>query len=210
MPIGSEVTNRAQWLNRRVIFGILLVVLAGLLTFLAIRFAGHTERYLAAKDTLIAGQALTADNLVEVESNPGPASAHYFKSGSLPSSLVVLQTIHAGELVARGSVSEGSADVKQLVVPLSQPLPSGVEKGDYLEIWQLPSAEGGIASSGDLPQSAQKIASQTVLVARKQSDSGLGGNQKQQVEVLVPAADLQALLGALGRELPLVAIPEVS
>lgn len=208
MPIGQELSQKDRFLNRRRVFGIFFIILAGVLAFFAIRTAGHMDRYWAAKDTIVAGQAITPAQLVAVEANPGNSARRYFKADKVPS-LRATQTIGAGELLARSSVTDAPVEVKQLVIRLSSPLPGGVEKGDYLEIWQLPEESSERLSQRSLPRSATKISAQAVFISQKKSAT-VTASEETAIEVLVNEPDLEAILGAVGKKLSLVAIPVAS
>lgn len=208
MPIGAEISRKNRFFNRRRVIGLFFIILAGILAFFAIRTAGHMDRYWAAKDTILAGQAITSEQVVAVEANPGKSANLYLPADKAPN-LRATQTIGAGELLARSSVTDSPAEVKRLVIKLSSPLPGGVEKGDYLEIWKLPESASGGLSTPDLPPAAGKIASQAVFITQKKTTS-VTPSEETSIEVLVNEADIEALLGAVGQKLPLVAIPVAS
>lgn len=209
MPIGIARKHRGWWRSPRVLLGIFLIILAMTLTFFALRFAGHMDRYWVAKDTILAGQSVTEEMLVPLEANPGTAAKHYFPVGKLPP-LHATQTIAAGELLSRGSVTDTPGDTKKLVLQLAAPLPSGVEKGDYLEIWQLPADLDHEITAEDLPPTAQIIAARAVFVAEKRSGVAVRISDEILIEILVENEDLEAILAALGLQRSLVAIPVAS
>lgn len=51
MPIGSEISSKSRYLNRRTALGIGLMVLAVILVIVTVRLASHLEGYLVAKTT---------------------------------------------------------------------------------------------------------------------------------------------------------------
>lgn len=209
MPIGSKVYSGKNLVSRRTILGVFLILLAMALTFLAVRIAGHMDRYWVAKETIVAGQSITTEMLVAVEANPGVAAEHYFLADELPS-LRATQTIAAGELLAKGAVTDVPANQKKLVVRLASPLPSGVSKGDYLEIWQLPGDSEGSFSSGELPAEAWNVAKHAVFIAEKKPGTTVRVTEDTSVEILVSDKDLAGILAAVGKKQPLVAIPVAS
>ncbi|NMX11211.1 hypothetical protein [Mobiluncus mulieris] len=208
VPIGSGKTQ-GWWHSPRVYIGIILIALAMMLTFVAIRVAGHMDRYWAAKDTILAGQSITKDMLVAIEANPGVATRHYFPAAKL-GQIRATQTIGAGELLSRGCVSSGSGNVKKIVLKLASPLPSGVSKGDYLEIWQLPNGTDSDTDVENLPREAHNIAPRVVFVSEKKPGVAMRVTEDISIEILVENKDLEDLLAAVGLQRSLVAIPVAS
>lgn len=209
MPICSGKTRIGWWRSPRALIGITLIALAMILTFVAVRVAGHMDKYWAVKDTILAGQSITEEMLVAIEANPGVAAGHYFPAGKL-GQIRATQTINAGELLARGSVASGAGNVKKIVLKLASPLPSGVSKGDYLEIWQLPDGADGGADFENLPQEAHNIAPRVVFVAEKKPGVTMRVTEDISIEILVKNEDLEDLLAAIGLQRSLVAIPVTS
>lgn len=208
MPIGVEVSTGGRHFNVRMMVGAVLIIAAMALTFFAVKTAGHMNRYWVAKDTIVAGQTITPQMLEEVEANPGVAAEQYFRVGKLPE-IRAIQTIGAGELLARSTVSDEPVGVKKLVVKLASPLPGGVEKGDYLEVWQLPQDSQKDPDTAELPEEAAKIAHRAVFLAEKKPLGAVRITEDTSVEMLVEESDLEALLAAVGMKQPLVAIPVV-
>lgn len=208
MPIGSEISSKSRYLNRRTILGIALMVLAVILVIVTVRLASHLEGYLAAKTTLVAGQTVQSDDVEVISANPGRAAGQYLREGELKEGTVVVQTIAVGQLLPKASLSQTKPYNKRIVLNLAAPLPSSVKKGDYLEIWQLPDEKSASTFEQDTPpENAQKLADKAVFLAEKKSETALGSKNQTNVEISVPEEDLSPILAAVGTKTPLMAIP---
>lgn len=211
MPIGSEISSKSRYLNRRTVLGIGLMVLAVILVIVTVRLASHLEGYLVAKTTLVAGHTVQSSDVEVISANPGRAAGLYLREGELKEGSVVVQTIAGGQLLPKTSLSQTEPYNKRIVLELAAPLPSSVKKGDYLEIWQLPDGKSASVFDKNLPlKNAQKLADKAVFLAEKNSETALGSKNKTNVEISVPEEDLSSILAAIGTKTPLMAIPVAS
>ncbi|EFU82743.1 MULTISPECIES: SAF domain-containing protein [Mobiluncus] len=211
MPIGSEISSKSQYLNRRTVLGVALMILAVILVIMTVRVASHLEGYLVAKTTLVAGHTVQSGDIEVISANPGRAAGQYLREGEIQEGSVVVQTIAGGQLIPKASLSQTEPFRKRIVLNLAAPLPSSVKKGDYLEIWQLPDEKSASAFESDAPlENAQKLADKAVFLAEKKSETALGSKNQMNVEISVPEEDLSPILAAVGTKTPLMAIPVAS
>ncbi|WP_249288835.1 SAF domain-containing protein [Mobiluncus curtisii] len=211
MPIGSEISSKSQYLNRRTVLGVALMILAVILVIVTVRVASHLEGYLVAKTTLVAGHTVQSGDIEVISANPGRAAGQYLREGEIQEGSVVVQTIAGGQLIPKASLSQTEPFRKRIVLNLAAPLPSSVKKGDYLEIWKLPDEKSASTFESDTPlENAQKLADKAVFLAEKKSETALGSKNQMNVEISVPEEDLSPILAAVGTKTPLMAIPVAS
>ena len=211
MPIGSEISSKSQYLNRRTVLGVALMILAVILVIMTVRVASHLEGYLVAKTTLVAGHTVQSGDIEVISANPGRAAGQYLREGEMQEGSVVVQTIAGGQLIPKASLSQTEPFRKRIVLNLAAPLPSSVKKGDYLEIWQQKNEKSASAFESDAPlENAQKLADKAVFLAEKKSETALGSKNQMNVEISVPEEDLSPILAAVGTKTPLMAIPVAS
>lgn len=211
MPIGSELSSKSRYLNRRTILGIALMLLAVILVIVTVRLGSNLDNYLVAKTTLVVGQTVESGDVEVISANPGTAADQYLREGELKEGSVTAQTVVAGQLLPKAALREIKTSHKQIVLQLAAPLPSNVKRGEYLEIWQLPDEKSANTFAQDSPlEDAQKLADKAVFLEEKRSETTLGTKNQTNVEISVPAEDLSPILAAIGTKTPLMAIPVAS
>lgn len=211
MPIGTEIPSYSKFFNRRSVFGVFFIVLAVALVLASVHFAAQKEGYLVARDTIVAGQRLEPADYTVVNSNLGAAASHYFRAGELGKNAVAVQSVGAGELIARTAISNRNPGLKQLVVRLAAPLPHSVKAGDILELWKLPNGKDlSVFEQDELPQEVTQLSKQAVFVSTDQTSNSVNAGRQAAIEVMVPTADIPAVLAALGVDSELMAVPVAS
>lgn len=208
--------RRPTWRDPRLAGGVALIGVSVALGSWAVDAAADTQQvYVLARD-VAPGQDLAADGVLTlVDARPGTDA--YVTAGQLPATAVAQRSMRAGELLPTGAVGQTSpADLRPVVLTLSSGLPSGTVVGDGVDLWTLPDARtaagntggnaGGGAPAGD-GGGADVVAQGLTVASIGKDDHSLLGSTTVEVEVLVPADSVSAVLTAVGEGGPLVLVP---
>lgn len=192
---------RAFWGDARFLLGIVLIVASVAGVWFVVAAARQTAPVFAAARTIVAGQALTEADLRLVDVALGTLEGSYLSSVALDDGLVATRTIQEGELVPESAVgSAAGAHTTTVVLRSSADVPASVDAGSVVEVWEAPLIERG---SYDLPRIL--VADATVVsVTREESMIGGGGAA---LEVVIPRADVAAVLAAMADESALSVVP---
>lgn len=193
--------RRAFWGDARFLLGILLIVASVAGVWLVVAAARQTAPAYAAARTLVPGQAITADDLRQVEVALGQVGEAYLAPGDRNDGLVATRTIEAGELVPAEAVGDADdARTTNVVVQSSVEVPASVDAGTGVEVWAAPLLE-----TGEYDEPRILIADATVVSVTR-DDSMMGGGAAS-LELVIPRADVAAALAALAHEAAISVIP---
>ena len=184
--------------------GLVLIGAAVALGAWAVSTAADTQQvYVLARD-VAPGQDLTAEGVLSlVDAHPGTDA--YIPAGELPERAVAQRSLSAGELLPAGAVgSQTPEDLRAIVLRVSSSLPAGTATGDVVDLWVLPAARGTAEDDG---AQAEVVAEHLTISAVGQTDEGLIDKGTTEVEVLVPAGSVAAVLTAVGGDGALVLVP---
>lgn len=193
--------RRPGWRDPRLLVGLVLIAASVALGSWAVGAAQRTVPVWVARDVLAPGDALRASDLVVADVRLGSAAAGYLRAdGDLPADRVVLRTVGAGELVPVASVGAADAlDVRPVAVPLAGPPSRGLVAGAAVDVWWTPAPAAGVGA--DAPDDAgtgpRPLATALTVAEVTAPDGAFGGGGERTVHVLVPVADLPAVLAAL-------------
>lgn len=190
-PSGREVSSpaairarRPSWRDPRLAIGLALVCVSVLVGARVLAASDDTVGVLAAREGLVAGQRVDADDLTEVRlrfSSEEDADRYLAAGEQLPAGSVVLRAVGAGELLPRLALSTEEAGLVE--VPLSLDpgrVPGSVRAGSLVDVWVTGSGEGS-------RRSEQLLVEVPVLSVSR--GSGLGAGGLRQVVVGIPSAD---------------------
>ena len=206
MALGKQIKVQRGWRDPRLIIGIVLILGALLAGTMAVHLANRNERYYVAAQTLVVGSPIDPQKLKLVEMNPGQSGTNYLKVGQLSKDRTLNRTVKQGELLPRSALSKEKAGMRSLVLNLGTELPAGTEKGDALELWQLPASAHG-SSDVEEQEYAQKLTGHAILRDIRDPSANVAARTKPSIEVVVDQQDLPAVLAAVGRNSQIVAIP---
>lgn len=184
--------------------GLALIGAAVALGAWAVSAAADTQQvYVLARD-VAPGQDLTAEGVLSlVDAHPGTDA--YIPAGRLPERAVAQRSLSAGELLPAGAVGARTPeDLRAVVLKVSSSLPAGTTTGDVVDLWVLPAARGTAEDDG---AQAEVVAEHLTISAVGQTDEGLIDKGTTEVEVLVPAGSVAAVLTAVGGDGALVLVP---
>ena len=186
-------TRRRFWVDPRFIIGLVLVAasIAGVGAIVA--GTDRTTAVYTARHTLSVGDQLRAADLVETRVQLGGAADLYLvPSTGLKGGLLVTQTILTGELVARSAVGESSgSDVTSVVVDVPGRLAASIAAGSVVDIWSA-------RATGPSEYAPPTILVGQAVVVRIVEPTGIiAASSGQSVEMLVPKANVGAVLEAI-------------
>lgn len=199
--------RRPSWRDPRLLVGLLLVLAAVVLGSRVVAAADETAPYYAAAVALTPGEELDAADVQVVRARlPDARGPHLSATGDLPSGLVAVRPVSAGELLTRDDLGSARDVLTQPVgVPVDGALPRGLVEGARVDVW---------VSAPDPTQAGAFVEPQRVvdaaLVAEVAQDTGaLGTGGGTTVQVLLEQDALQQVLGALanGADVALVLVP---
>lgn len=194
---------RALWSDVRFFLGIVLIVASVAGVWFVVAAARQTVPVFAAARTIVPGEALSGDAVRVVDVALGGALAAYLAPDAMTDGLIATRTIQTGELVPASAVGAASAaDVTTVVVRSAVEVPATVVAGTLVELWSAPLIERG---RYDTPRIL--VAGATV-VSVAGDDSMLGGGSAS-VELVIPRADVAAVLSAMSDEAALSIVPVI-
>ena len=152
-------------------------------------------------DVAAADEAVSAGDLTVVDVALGQLGDAYLGADGLDGGVVATRTIEVGELVPATAVGDAAAARTTTVVLRSAvDVPASVEAGAVVEVWSAPLVERG---AYDQPRI---LVPDAVVVAVTRDDSMMGGAQAA-LEVVIPRADVAAVLAAISAEAAISVVP---
>lgn len=193
-----------QGLDPRLVIGVAIVIASVLGVVAIVRTADRTVDVYATAEALTPGTRIESVDLVIRQVALGAAESHYLRGGSLPDSgVVVTRTVQAGELVPAAALGEASSDEHTaVVVPLAAPPSRTVDAGGEVELWSAPAAR-----AGDDAAPPSVLVSAATVVGLIDDQSLVRGASSVEIELLVPRAQLAAVLQAVAADAPLAVVP---
>jgi len=182
---------RARALDLRLIVGVLLVAVSAVGVYTIVTAADRSVNVYAARDTLLPGDRITADDLVLTAVRDDDTAQRYL--GALPDDgAVVVRTVSAGELVPTSALGDPAGlRLTSVVVTVDGQLGAAIGPGAVVDLW------AAVAEDGDRIPTPDVIVPGAVVVRLLASESIVAGRQTTAVEVLVPRDRTARLLEAL-------------
>jgi hypothetical protein len=191
---------RAFWSDTRFLLGVLLVVVSIAGVWLVVSAARQTVPALAASRTIVPGEAITSDDLRVVDVALGQVGDVYLEPGSLADGAVATRTIGEGELVPVDALGDGAdARVTTVVVDTAVDVPASVGEGTRVEIWHAPVVD-------DVAEAPRILIADATVASVAREDGVLGGADAS-LEIVIPRADVAALLAAQASGAVLSVVP---
>ena len=192
---------RAFWGDARFFLGILLIAASVVGVWFVVSASRQTVPVFAATRTIVPGEAVADDDLRLVDVSLGQLEDSYLTAEALEGGLVATRTVAEGELVPQSAVGAAAAAATTTVVLHSAvEVPASVEAGSVVEVWEAPLIEHG---SYDVPRI---LVADATVVSVTRDDSMIGGGAAS-LEVVIPRADVAAVLGAMADESALSVVP---
>ncbi len=196
--------RRPRWKDPRLIIGVVLVLASVLLGgLLAARISGTTT-VLAAREPIVPGQQITAEDLIAVEVRLGDSAGAYLESAAdIPAGTVATRTVDSGELLPRSVLGQPeSVPLRPLMIPVDSSIAQSIRPGSDVELWHTP--EGDAESSG-----TEAVVLVDRAVVRRVDEGSSLGMRSMAVEVLIPREKLPEVLQVLAAKgrLDVIGIP---
>ena len=189
-----------RWRDPRLVVGVMLVTVSGLLGATLLSGADRTVGVWAARDGLSAGRTLSPADLVRREvafEDAGAAAGYVSAERPPPAGTVLTRDVGAGELLPRSAV--GGAEGPALVeVPLSVPaesVPATVRVGSVVDVWVTPSPD--VAATDEAARESTLVFADVSVVAAPRGGGALGPSVTRQIIVGVDAGAQDTLPAAL-------------
>jgi Chaperone for flagella basal body P-ring formation len=194
-----------QWLDLRLVLGLLLVLGSVLLGARVVTAADATVPVWSVAGDLAAGTVLTADDVAAVDVRLDDVAGSYLATSTRPEGRTLSRAVRAGELLPRSALAEPDRLV-QLALPVqSGYVPPGLERGQLVDVYAIADPAAGATSiaGGGV---ALVVASAPVQAVSGRSD-GVLSTPTATVQVVVSVAEDAAsrVLGAIGGR-PLVVV----
>ncbi|QNN53604.1 hypothetical protein [Nocardioides mesophilus] len=201
--MGSPAATRTRssgWRDPRLVVGIALVAVCGLLGALLLGGGGSGTTVWVARDALGEGQTVSAADLVAREIrfvDQAEADRYLPADEPLPAGSLLARPVGAGELLPRAALSAAEPD-PVLEVPLAVPVdsvPVTVRAGSVVDVWVTPDPAG--AERGTLE--SELVLSQVRVLELGRVGGSLGAGGTRQVVVGVGPGQEANLPTALAR-----------
>ena len=155
----------------------------------------------AAARTIVAGEAVGADDLTVVDVALGHVEGAYASPASLTPGSVATRTIPEGQLVAKDAIGDAAGlRTTTVVVHSATELPAAVGPGSTVEVWAAPQLERG---QYDKPRIL--VASATVVSVT--ADDTMIGSAGSAVELVIERAEVADTLAAISGGASLSIVP---
>ena len=192
---------RAFWGDARFFLGILLIAASVVGVWFVVSASRQTVPVFAATRTIVPGEAVAGDDVRLVEVSLGQLEGAYLTADALENGLVATRTVAEGELVPQSAVGASAAAATTTVVLHSAvEVPASVDAGSVVEVWEAPLIDRG---TYDVPRI---LVADATIVSVTRDESMIGGGAAA-LEVVIPRADVAAVLGAMADESALSVVP---
>jgi hypothetical protein len=194
-----------QWLDLRLVLGLLLVLGSVLLGARVVSAADATVPVWAAADDLAAGTVLTADDLVAVDVRLDDAAHAYLSTTTKPEGRTLSRAVSTGELLPRSTLVEPE-ELVQLALPVQAGyVPPSLQRGQLVDVYAVADPAAGATAVAD--GSVTPVVTSAPVQAISGRGSGVLSTPTTTVQVVVSVAadDASDVLSAIGGR-PLVVV----
>ena len=192
---GSPPARRSglpSWLDLRLAFGLLLVLLSVVVGARVIAAADRTVQVWSVTSNLAAGTTLSADDLAPVKVRLGTDADRYLAAGVSPTGRTLNRDLGSGELLPAAAL--GSAPTGQLVsLPVgSLHAPQNLARGQRVDVFAT-----GSRASGGSGTTIRVLTAVTVQDVRRPTGGLSGAGDQLAVVVRVTTEDVASLVAAV-------------
>lgn len=200
-PGALRPTRHRPWIDARFIAGIVLIVVSVAGVWLVVAAARQTAPALAAARTIVAGEPVDTSDLRVVDVALGQVADTYATTGDVDAGVIATRTIPAGELVPADALGDpAGARTTSVVVRSAVDVPAAVGAGTAVEVWAAPQRERGVYD-------APRILVADATVAAVDRDDSMMGGGAASLELVIPRADVAAVLAAISDSSALSVVP---
>jgi hypothetical protein len=194
-----------QWLDLRLVLGLLLVLGSVLLGARVVSAADATVPVWSAAGDLAAGTVLTADDLVAVDVRLDDAARAYLSTTTRPEGRTLSRAVSAGELLPRSTLVEPD-ELVQLALPVQAGyVPPSLERGQLVDVYAVADPAAGATAVTD--GSVTPVVTSAPVQAISGRSEGVLSTPTTTVQIVVSVAADEAsdVLSAIGGR-PLVVV----
>lgn len=209
----AQRLRKPTWRDSRLLIGLLLVLASTAIGAYVLSRADDRVPMYAAKSGLMAGQPLTADDVVRVDAQLGDADTNYLSAeGGLPPQFFVLREVRAGELIPQSAVGpRDKATAQPVTLQVDATSASTLQQGSVVDVYVNRPAAPTKGSVGSAEFAGPNLSLEGVTVVGLSNDNNVmgGSGDTRPVQVMVPKDKVQTLVGDvdLGAKITLVAVP---
>jgi hypothetical protein len=212
LPTPAASRLRApSWRDSRLVVGVLLVLLSTVLGAVVVARADDRVPVWAVKGPVSPGQQLTEADVVRVDVLLGDGAAPYLPADTaLPADTWALRDLRPGELVPVSAVGGPDlVDVQQVALLVDSTSASTLARGSVVDVYVNRPTSGTTVGTPTF-EGPERALESVAVVRVAGEDAVLGGaTQSRAVHVMVPRADVQALVADVdaGSRITLVPVP---
>lgn len=209
----AQRLRKPPWRDSRLLVGLILVLASTAVGAYVMSRADDRVPMYAAKSGLLAGQPLTADDVVRVDVQLGETGRDYVSAAAaLPPDQFVLREVRAGELIPVSAVGpRNRAKSQPVALQVDATSASTLTEGSVVDVYVNRRAAPARGSVGGDTFEGPELALEAVTVVGLSRDDGMMGTSgdTRPVQVMVPEEKVQSLVGDvdLGAKITLVAVP---
>jgi hypothetical protein len=200
---GPDRRRRSFWFDPRFAIGLVLIGASTAGVAAVVSAANASTEVLAARQSLVPGQRVTAGDLIATSVRAGSPETLYLRPSQLPvGGVIVNRTIDSGELVPVSAVSgAASENLTSVVIALNTDLAASISSGSRVDVWSARQVdETSFAAPTVLVSSATVV---RIIDPKSIVASGTASS----VELLVPKTSIASVLGAVANSAALSVVP---
>lgn len=199
--------QRPSWRDRRLLIGVLLVLLSTVLGAKAVAVADDTTPMYAAATALVPGQQVGPGDLVRVDVQLGADRSSYVPADhAVGSDTFALRDVRAGELVPRTALGPGaSVTVKPVTLPVDATAAAVLVRGSVVDVWVNPR---DLSSPTPRFPRPQRMFEAAVVARVPEGGTGLAlATGTTAVQVLVPGDRVEPVIAAIDQGAKITLVP---
>ncbi|SMQ60857.1 hypothetical protein [Agreia sp. VKM Ac-1783] len=197
--------HRSFVFDPRFIIGLVLVVVSALGVTWLVATVDQTADVYVASSTLNTGERFTTDDLAVAHVRLGTAVDRYLEPADIPADgVVAVRPIEKGELVPRSSVGEVRAgDEAQVVVTVSGPIPSVVDRSSRVTLWSSAASDSGTTFEAPVV-----LVADAEVISVIEPTGIVASGSEMRVELRVPRGSVASVLEAMANGAALAIVPD--
>jgi hypothetical protein len=197
--------HRSFVFDPRFIIGLVLVIVSALGVTWLVATVDQTADVYVASSTLNTGERFTTDDLAVAHVRLGTAVDRYLEPADIPADgVVAVRPIEKGELVPRSSVGEVRAgDEAQVVVTVSGPIPSVVDRSSRVTLWASAASDSGTTFEAPVV-----LVAEAEVISVIEPTGIVASGSEMRVELRVPRGSVASVLEAMANGAALAIVPD--
>ena len=201
--------SRPRWLDVRMIFGVVLVLVSVLIGARVIAGADKSTSVWALQHDLAAGSTLQENDLKKVRVRLFEDADTYLSTSSSPAGRVLSRGMAAGELLPKSAIGQESSYVTLAISVPAQRVPASLVRGQVINLYASEVATAGSSTAADDQPAVSLVASG--LAVADVTGRGQGAltvsSSTLQVAIKVYSCRVEDLIGATeGKTLSIVVL----